>query len=111
MFLSLHHRRPRQLVGWSFAGLLAIFVAIATLRPEVGLAGAGAVLVLMAVLVEIQSDSIWKEYKHSYKPTKNKLLNELSVPKEGYYKANVYFVWPVVFVVGIVSIYVAYLLS
>lgn len=111
MSLFFHTNKPRQYGNWTFAILLSIFVVISFYKPAVGLAGSGALLILGAIIVEMYSKSIWADYKSSYRPSKDKLRQFWSEPKEIYYKANIYFVWPVVLLFGIMSVAIAYVLG
>lgn len=72
---------------------------------EVVLVAMGALLVLIALLVEIEHKIIWKNYKKSYHKHKNKTVDNLLKPNEWVYKINVYVVWPLVLVLGAAVIY------
>jgi hypothetical protein len=100
-----------RFAGWAFVDLVAFFGAISLLRPVMGLAGLGAVLVLAAILVEANKDVIWQSYKKNYKKAKGPLKQFWSKPNDLYYQINVYVLWPVIFALGLASIYAAYLLG
>lgn len=72
---------------------------------EVTLVAIGALLVLIALLVEIEHKIIWKNYKKNYHKHKNKTVDNLLKPNEWVYKVNVYVVWPLVLVLGVAVIY------
>ena len=108
MLFQRHHPSAR-FASWSFICLLILFVAIWTQKPAVGLAGIGAVLVMGSMLVLANSRLIWEQYKKSYKKSKNSIAPESwSKPNSLYYRLNVYVVWPLVLVLGLVAIWAAY---
>ncbi|TAK89561.1 hypothetical protein EPO04_00395 [Patescibacteria group bacterium] len=111
--LFIHRRTPKaRFVSWAFFCLLILFLAIATQRPQVGLAGAGAILILLALTVEANKERIWKDYKKGYKYKKGSWLPKAwTEPTQTYYNLNVYVLWPAVFVVGFVAIATAYFIS
>lgn len=111
IFGLFHKHRETRYAGWSFVCVLALFLAISVTKPSVGLAGIGAVLVLGAIGVEANKLKIWEDYKANYKPSKSPLRELWAAPNENYYKANIYFVWPLTFLLGLASIYLAYLLA
>lgn len=100
-----------RFAGWAFVDLVALFAAISFVRPAVGLAGLGAVLVLAAILVEANKDMIWQGYKKHYKKSKDPLRELLNRPNELYNALNVYLIWPLIFILGLASIYAAYLIA
>ncbi len=71
---------------------------------EVTLVVIGAVLVLIALLVEIEHRPIWKNYKKSYHKHKNKTVDKLLRPNKIVYNLNIYVVWPLVLVLGTVIV-------
>jgi hypothetical protein len=112
MILYRKHHPQARFASWAFACLLVLFVAIATVKPSVGLAGLGSVLILSALLVEANKTQIWENYKKNYKYRKSDPLPESwTKPRTSMYFLNVYVVWPAVFVIGFVAIYAAYLIA
>lgn len=99
---------PARFGGWAFIDLALLFLAISLVEPAVGLSGLGAVLILGSILVEANKERIWSQYKKNYKYRKSDALpKKWTQPNETVYKANVYVVWPTVFILGLVSIYAA----
>lgn len=72
---------------------------------EVSLVAIGALLVLVALLVEIEHKIIWKNYKKSYHKHKNKTVDTLLKPNEWVYRVNIYIIWPLVLALGVAVIY------
>lgn len=62
----------------------------------------GTALVLIALLVELEHRIIWKNYRRHYHPHKNKFIDELLKPNKWVYALNIYLLWPMVFVLGLV---------
>lgn len=62
----------------------------------------GAALVLIALLVELEHRIIWKNYRRHYHLHKNKFIDELLKPNKLIYALNIYVLWPMVFVLGLV---------
>lgn len=100
-----------RFAGWAFVDLIILFSAISLYRPAAGLAGLGAVLVLASILVEANREMIWQGYKKSYKKTKDPMHEIWHKPREIYNQLNVYLVWPLFFLLGLVSIYAAYVIG
>lgn len=71
---------------------------------EVTLVVIGAVLILIALLVEIEHKVIWKNYKKSYHKHKNKTVDKLLKPNKIVYNLNIYVVWPLVLILGTVIV-------
>ena len=69
---------------------------------EVVLTLAGTALVLIALLVELEHRIIWKNYRRHYHPHKNKFIDQLLKPNKWIYALNIYILWPMVFVLGMV---------
>lgn len=111
--LFIHRRTPKaRFAAWAFFCLLILFLAIATQKPATGLAGAGAILILLALIVEANKERIWKDYKKGYKYKKGSWTPESwTKPTQTYYNLNVYFLWPLVFITGFVAIATAYFIS
>jgi hypothetical protein len=92
-----------------FLFLLSIFIFIGDARPVMGLVGIGTVIILASLLVLLNRDSIWDDYRNRFK--KNKGLKGLWVePNRVYYNINVYFLWPFVLFLGILCLIAAYYL-
>ena len=92
--------------GWfpiTWLLLLAVFAALTQSQPVVGLTGLGIVLIVAAVTVELGADRIWKQYNAAWKKSKGKLAK----PREAYRVINVYILWPLIFVLGILSLWAA----
>ena len=91
----------------AFVVLGILFLTIMNAKPVVGLSGLGAVLVLSALLVEANKDRIWEGYVENYKHNKAEMME----PSRLYYRLNIYVAWPLVFLLGLASIYAAYILA
>ncbi len=73
---------------------------------EVIIVTAGVLLVLVALLVEIEHKFIWKHYKKNYHKHKNKFVDDLLKPNEWIYRLNIYVVWPLVLILGAAVVYI-----
>jgi len=89
---------------------LSLFVLLGETKPVVGLVGIGATVIIAGAMIELARDSIWDNYRKSYK--KQKGLKGLWVePNRVYYNLNVWFLWPFVIFLGFLCLYAAYVLS
>ena len=111
--MLFHKAKPQtRVAGWAFVALLALFWVIAINKPVVGLSGMGAVLVLGSLTVEANKVAIWEQYKKGYKKKGTSDLYKIwHAPDPTYYYLNVYLVWPLMFILGLASIYAAYLIG
>jgi uncharacterized membrane protein len=89
-----------------FFGLLAIFAILGQPKPIVGLVGIGTTLIITAVLVELNRERIWDNYRKSYRKQKSK--SRLTAPNRLYYNINVMFLWPFILFLGIICLWAAY---
>jgi hypothetical protein len=109
--LFVRHKIPQARFGsLMFLGLLIVFMWMGQYKPTPALTGIGVTLIIASVLIEANRDRIWEMYRKSYKKQKG-LAGMMSKPNKVYYNLNVYFLWPVVFLIGVVSLFVAYMLS
>lgn len=109
--LFVKHKIPQaRFAPGLFVLLLAAFIFMGQSKPVYGLTGIGVTAVVTAILVEANRDRIWETYRRTYKKQKG-LYGMMSKPNKVYYTLNVYFLWPVVFLIGVVSLFVAYQLS
>jgi hypothetical protein len=108
-----HKKAPEaRLAGWSFVALAVLFIVLSLSKPAVGLSGLGAIMILAAMLIEANKDRIWEDYVRHYKHRQSDSLpKEWSEPNRLYYQLNVYFAWPLVFVLGLFAIGAAYSLG
>ena len=60
----------------------------------------GAILMLIALLIEIEHKIIWKNYKNNYHKHQNEFIDKLLKPNETVYNLNIYVVWPLVLILG-----------
>jgi hypothetical protein len=103
-------KHPGRFAVWAFIDLFILFSVLAVYRPVVGITGLGAVLVLSSILVEANKELIWEQYKEAYKKAP-KQWGGLNEPKQIYYNLNVYVIWPVMFLLGLLAIAAAFLAS
>ncbi len=73
---------------------------------EVSIVAIGTLLILVALLVEIEHKVIWKRYKKNYHKHNNKFVDELLKPNIWVYRLNIYIVWPLVLILGVAVIYI-----
>ena len=64
----------------------------------------GTAFVMVALFVEIEHQVIWKRYRRHYHPHKNPTIDKLLRPNKVVYALNVYVLWPLVLVMGLVII-------
>ena len=101
---------PPRFAPGLFLGLLVVFVLLGQTKPIVGLAGIGTVLIIAAVMIEINRQRIWDDYKKSYRKQAGKSAL-WTKPNHLYYTINVAVLWPVVLLLGAVCLYAAYMLG
>lgn len=65
----------------------------------------GTGLVMMALFVEIEHQYIWKRYRRHYHPHQNPTVDKLLRPNKVVYALNVYVLWPLVLVMGLVILF------
>jgi hypothetical protein len=68
----------------------------------------GMLLALLALSIELRHKSIWEYSLERYKAPSSKLIDRLRRPNILSYRLNVYLIWPLVFVIGLVCIYIGY---
>lgn len=68
----------------------------------------GVVLTLAALAVEIRHKSIWANSLARYKSPASQLMDWLRRPNLLSYRLNLYLIWPLVFAIGLVCIYLGY---
>jgi hypothetical protein len=98
-----------QYTIWFLMLMLLLFASLVDAAPEVSLAGLGATLIIMGVLVELNSAKIWRDYLKSIK--KFKKMSAFQRPSKVYYNINVYILWPFIIFMGILSVWSAYYLT
>jgi hypothetical protein len=90
-----------------FLFLLTIFIFIGDSRPVMGLVGIGTIIVISSILVLLNRDAIWDDYRDRFR--KNKGLKGIWVePNRVYYNVNVFFLWPFVLFLGVLCLIAAY---
>jgi hypothetical protein len=109
VFIIRRHTRPVRFAGWVFVDLLVLFGVIGVTKPAVGLAGLGAVLILSSMLVLANHRTIWENYQKNYKKFGTGGL--WTKPNPIIYRLNAYLVWPLIFILGLASIYAAYMVG
>lgn len=62
----------------------------------------GTALVMVALFVEVEHQVLWKNYRRHYHPHKNKTVDRLFRPNRVVYILNVYVLWPLALVLGLV---------
>jgi hypothetical protein len=108
--LFFRHKMPPPRFGQGlFLGLVIVFAVIAQVKPAIGLAGLGTVAIITAALVELNRERIWEDYRKLYKKSKG-LKGVWHEPRETYYRINIVILWPFVAVLGVLSLWVAYMI-
>lgn len=109
--LFIRHKTPApRFAPTVFLATLAGFTVIGQYRPLVAIVGIGTTLILAAALVEVNRQRIWDEYLTMYHKRKG-LKGLFTKPNHLYYTINVAVLWPFIFFLGLVCIWVAYALS
>jgi hypothetical protein len=108
MFFRKQEPAPHFAQGL-FVLLLVIFSSISHVRPILGLTGLGVVLIIGSTLVLANSKRIWQDYTKHYKKLKRK--TPWGAPLKIYYQINVYVLWPLLLILGIVALVGAYYAS
>ena len=106
-----YHASPRpHFAPGLFVGLIVVCLVLGQSKPIVGLAGLGVVLIVAAVLVEVNRATIWEGYVKEYK--KNKRMHGVwNQPLKIYYTINVALLWPTVLLLGCLALTAAYVLA
>lgn len=106
LFIKHKEHRPK-FAPLLFLFLLSIFIFIGDSRPVMGLVGIGTIIIISAVLVLVNRESIWENYRAQFR--KNKGLKGIWVePNRVYYNINVFFLWPFVLFLGVLCLVAAY---
>jgi hypothetical protein len=107
----MRHKTPApRFAPGLFLGLLVAFTLIGESRPVIGLVGLGTTLIITAVLIELNRQRIWDDYKKAYKKTKG-VSGLWTKPNPVYYTINVVFLWPFIIFLGVVSLWAAYIIG
>lgn len=61
----------------------------------------GIFFMVMAIVVEIQHKTIWQRSLSHYKRPTSQLIHVLTRPSMTSYKLNRFFIWPLIFLIGI----------
>jgi len=93
-----------------FLGLLLFFVVAAQLKPVFGLIGVGLLAIFAAGVVELNSQRIWKDYRSAYKKQR-RFTGLWHEPKQLYYQLNIYVLWPLVALLGVLCLLAGYSLA
>ena len=105
-----HHKsatpKPR-FIAWVYGLFILIFAFVSLHSIVVGLVGLGSLLILAGVFVELNADRIWAESKKWAKQNR-KSIPWWNRPTHLYYVLNTFVLWPLVILIGIVSLTVAY---
>lgn len=105
-----HKTPPPRFAPGLFLGLLVVFVLLGQSKPIVGLVGIGTVLIIAAVMIEVNRQRIWDDYKKNYRK-KAGTSGLWTKPNHVYYTLNVAVLWPVILLLGVVCLYAAYMLG
>jgi hypothetical protein len=109
--LLRRHKTPApQFAPGLFLGLLVAFTILGQTSPIVGLTGIGTTLLVTGVLVTLNRQRIWDDYRKNYKKRRGPAAI-WSKPNPIYYTINVLFLWPFIVFLGVVCLYAAYVLS
>jgi hypothetical protein len=107
----IRHKVPQpRFAPAVFLGLFAFFILIGETRPLIALVGLGTIAIIFGAIVEVNRERIWETYKKAYKKPKG-LKGVMTRPDPFFYLVNVYFLWPLIIVLGVLCITAAYLLS
>jgi ABC-type antimicrobial peptide transport system permease subunit len=105
-----HHKTvaPKPRYGGFLYGLLILAFAVITLyAPVVGLIGVGSLLLLAGIFVEVNADRVWQEsMKWQKKNRKN--VPWWNRPTPFFYAVNIYVLWPLIILMGIFALVLAY---
>jgi len=64
----------------------------------------GLFLSLFAIYVEIRHKKIWNCCEHKIDKSKKGFINFVTQPSKLSYMVNIYFIWPVIFILGVLCI-------
>jgi hypothetical protein len=109
--LFTRHKTPQpRFAPGLFVGLIIAFTILGQVKPVVGLVGLGTTLIVTGVLVELNRQRIWDDYRKSFRKQR-KVASLWTKPNPVYYTINVMFLWPFIIFLGLVSLWVAYLVA
>jgi hypothetical protein len=109
LFMRHNTPAPRFAPGL-FVALMAAFTILGQTKPIVGLTGLGVTLVAAGTLVELNRRMIWENYRKTFRKTRG-LKGLWTKPAPIYYTINVVILWPLIIVLGILTLWAAYILS
>ena len=99
--------QPRFALGL-LLGLVVAFMILLRERPILGLSGLGTVAIIAAGLVEANHSRIWEAYRQQYKKRSKRDQSVWTRPSEAYYRMNVIVLWPLVAILGVWCLWLAY---
>lgn len=67
----------------------------------------GVIIALFSIYMEINHKNIWNKSLDNYKDHKLSIINTLFRPSKLSYIINIYFIWPVFFILGLTCIYLS----
>lgn len=108
--LFTRHKTPApKFAPGLFLGLIVVFAFLGQIKPLFGLVGLGTTLLVAGVLVELNRQRIWDDYRKNYKKNKRN-ASTWTQPNQVYYTINVAFLWPFIIFLGVVCLWAAYVL-
>jgi hypothetical protein len=109
--LLMRHKTPEpRFAPGVFVGLVAAFSILGQTKPVVGLVGLGTVLLVTAVLIEVNRRRIWDTYNKAYKKRKG-IKGMWTKPNPVFYTINVVFLWPFIIFLAVICLWAAYILA
>jgi hypothetical protein len=108
--LFFHHKAapPKPNYGTMlYAGLILIFAIMTQYIPVVGLVGLGSLLILAGIIVEMNATRIWADSQKWGKKYRKK-LPWWNRPTSFFYAVNTYVLWPLIIVMGVFALVLAY---
>ena len=93
-----------------YAILILAFVIVTQYSTVVGFVGLGSLLVLAGIVVEMNSGRIWEESQKRHKKNR-KHVPWWNRPTPFFYAVNTYVIWPLVIVLGVFALVLAYELA
>lgn len=106
--MRLSIENTRQVLRICLYSLIVSVLVLSFVHIKAGLFVVGITLVFIGLVVEFNHKVIWEDYVGRYGASRNKLLNFLNKPSRLAHSVDIFVLMPIVIVLGMVLVYVAF---